>query len=208
MASSVQKIEVFKNLLKFCKLLLFVLKFASHIMKKYLFMEEINSFFFPYFYYEIIFCCTGLFECTFNFKFCQSIFIFLNINSNQTSSNKMLWEASTYFGRSCREVSWKLMSRSKLSDLPLYMHFWGFWSHLSDLLWKNYWNFKSRKDLSICNWFISICNWYVTLNLTDSNIINIIQYTYSISHKIKTLQMKHFKIVYRSCCSFFRIGLL
>ena len=173
------------------------------------FMEEINSFFPPYFHYEIIFSCTKLFECTFNFKFFQNIFIFLNINTNQTLKKiQVFWEAATFFGRSYREVSWKLMSISKLSDLQLYRHFWGFWSHLSDLLWKNYWNFKSRKDLSICNWFISICNWYITLNLTDSNIINIILYTYSISHKIKTLQMKHFKIVYRSCCSFFKIGLL
>ena len=109
--------------------------------------------FFPYFHYKIILCCTGLFECTFNFKFCQNIFIFLNINTNQTSSKRILWEAATYFGRSYREVSWKLISRSKLSDLHLYRRFWGFWSHLSDLLWKNYWNFKSRKDLLMCNWF-------------------------------------------------------
>ena len=177
--------------------------------EKMFFYGGSKQLFFPYFHYEIIFCYTKLFECTFNFKFCQNIFIFLNINTNQTLRKiRILWEAATYFGRSYREVSWKLMCRSKLSDLQLYRHFWEFWSHLSDLLWKNYWNFKSRKDLSICNSFISICNWYVTLNLTDSNIINIIHYTYSISHKIKTLQMKHFKIVYRSCCSFFKIGLL
>ena len=110
--------------------------------------------FFPYFHYEIIFCCTELFECTFNFKFCQNIFIFLNINTNQTLSKIwILWEAATYFGKSYWEVSWKLMSTSKLSDLQLYRRFWGFWSHLFDLHWKFFWNFKSRKDLSIYNWF-------------------------------------------------------
>ena len=59
--------------------------------------------FFPYFHYKIILCSTGLFECTFNFKLCQNIFIFLNINTNQTSSKRILWEAATYFGRSYRK---------------------------------------------------------------------------------------------------------
>ena len=111
-ASSFHKLEVFKN-----------------------FMEEINSLFFPYFHYEDIYCCTELFECTFIFKFCQNIFIFLNINTNLTSSKIwVLWEAATYFGRSFWKVSWKPMSRSKLSDLELYRRFWGFWSHFFDLL--------------------------------------------------------------------------
>ena len=46
--------------------------------------------FFPYFHHDIIFFCAKLFECTFNFKFCWNIFIFLNINTNQTSKDQDL----------------------------------------------------------------------------------------------------------------------
>ena len=51
-------------------------------------MEERNSTFFPYFHYEIIFCCAELFGCAFNFKFCLNIFIFLKTNTNQTSKEQ------------------------------------------------------------------------------------------------------------------------
>ena len=46
--------------------------------------------FFPLFHYEIIFYCAELFECVFNFKICWSIFIFLNINTNQASKEQDL----------------------------------------------------------------------------------------------------------------------
>ena len=78
--------------------------------------------FFPYFHYEIIFCCAELFECILNFKFCWNIFIFLNINTNQTSK-----EQDLNFIRSSHlfwEQPWRDLLeayvRSKLSGLQLY----------------------------------------------------------------------------------------
>ena len=66
--------------------------FARCIIKKTLFfiVEERNSFFFCYFHYEFIFYSTKLFECPFSFKFCWNIFIFFNINTNQTSEEQNL----------------------------------------------------------------------------------------------------------------------
>ena len=60
---------------------------------------------FSYFHNEIIFCCAELFECAFNFKFSWNIFIFLNINTNQTSKEQDLnfIESATYFGSRHRE---------------------------------------------------------------------------------------------------------
>ena len=52
-------------------------------------MEEKNGVF-CYFHYEIIFYCVELFECTCNFKLCQNISIFLDINTNQTSKEQDL----------------------------------------------------------------------------------------------------------------------
>ena len=46
--------------------------------------------FFPYFYHETIFYIADLFDCTANFKFYLNIFIFLNINTNQTSKEQYL----------------------------------------------------------------------------------------------------------------------
>ena len=50
-----------------------VLRVASFFI-----MGKRNGVFFPYFRYEIIFYWVELFECPFNFKFCQNVFIFLN----------------------------------------------------------------------------------------------------------------------------------
>ena len=46
--------------------------------------------FFPYFYCEIIFYRTELWDCTLNIKFCWDVFIFLNININQTTKEQDL----------------------------------------------------------------------------------------------------------------------
>ena len=86
--SMAQKIEVLKKGLKFCKL---------HHEKKKKFHGTKKRLFFRYFHYEIIFCCAELFECAFNFKFCQNIFIILNINTNQTSKEQEAEEAASYF---------------------------------------------------------------------------------------------------------------
>ena len=108
--------------------------------EKMFFYGGSKQLFFPYFHYEIIFCYTKLFECTFNFKFCQNIFIFLNINTNQTLRKiRILWEAATYFGRSYREVSWKLMCRSKFfrpANLQTFLRILvtSFWPALKKLL--------------------------------------------------------------------------
>ena len=83
--SRVPKIKVFKKGWNFASSC-FVSCFWKNI---FFFMEQRNGVF-PYIHYEIIFCCAELFECTFNFNFCQSIFIFLNINKNQTSKEQDL----------------------------------------------------------------------------------------------------------------------
>ena len=63
----------------------------SCIIKKiYFFHGTKKRRFFPYFHHDIIFFCAKLFESTFNFKFCWNIFIFLNINTNQTSKDQDL----------------------------------------------------------------------------------------------------------------------
>ena len=65
--------------------------FASCIMKKHFFLLWTKeTVFFTYFYHGIIFNSTELFECAVNFKFYLSIFIFLNINTNQTSKEQYL----------------------------------------------------------------------------------------------------------------------
>ena len=60
--------------------------FASCMIRKY----YNQRFFFPYFYHGIIFYSAELFYCTVNFKFYSNIFIFLNINTNQTSKEQYL----------------------------------------------------------------------------------------------------------------------
>ena len=60
--------------------------------------------FFPYFYHEIIFYSTELFDCAVNVKFYLNVFIILNVNTNQTSREQYLnEETATYFGISCRK---------------------------------------------------------------------------------------------------------
>ena len=94
-ASRVQKIEVFQIGWKSGSCCCF----ANCILKNhYFFHGGKNGVFFPYFYYEIIFCSAEIFECAFSFTFCKKIFIFLN----------------------CRQVFWKHMSESKLTGQQLY----------------------------------------------------------------------------------------
>ena len=92
-ASRVQKIEVFKKGWNFasCSCLLASLQVASW---KIIFSWRKETSFFPLFLLWIIFCCTEVLECAF-------IFIFLNINTNQTSkehdlnfmrSSYLFWE--------------------------------------------------------------------------------------------------------------------
>ena len=107
----VQKIEVFQKGWNFASCSCF-----ASSWKNIFFIEGGKRAFSPYFHNEIIFCCTELFECAFNFKFLQNIFTFLNIDINQTSkeqdlnlirSSHLFWEH--------RKVFWNHMSGSKLS---------------------------------------------------------------------------------------------
>ena len=49
---------------------------------------EVRNGVFYYFHYQIVIYCVELFECTFNFKFCENIFIFLIINTIQISKEQ------------------------------------------------------------------------------------------------------------------------
>ena len=65
--------------------------FASCVMRKHYFLLCMKkTAFFPYFYHGVIFYSTELFDCAVNFKFYLNIFIFLNINTNQTSKEQYL----------------------------------------------------------------------------------------------------------------------
>ena len=103
-ASRVQKIEVFIKGWNFasCSCLFASLQVALW-KKNFSWRKETTLF--SYFHNEIIFCCTELFECAFNFKFSWNIFIFLIINTNQTSKEQDLnfIESATYFGSRHRE---------------------------------------------------------------------------------------------------------
>ena len=79
-------------------------------MKKHYFilLTKETAFFFLIFTNEIIFYSAKLFVCAVNFKFYLIIFIFLNINTNQTSKDQYLnQEAVTYFGMSRTKRFWK-----------------------------------------------------------------------------------------------------
>ena len=55
--------------------------------------------FIPYFYYEITFYSTELFDFAVNFKFYVNIFIYLNINTNQTGKGAIFELRSSHFFR-------------------------------------------------------------------------------------------------------------
>ena len=61
-------------------------------MKKHYFLlwTKETATVFIYFYLEIIFCSGELFDYVVNFKFYLNIFIFLNLNTNQTSKEQYL----------------------------------------------------------------------------------------------------------------------
>ena len=95
-------------------------------MKKHYFilLTKETAFFFLIFTNEIIFYSAKLFVCAVNFKFYLIIFIFLNINTNQTSKDQYLnQEAVTYFGMSRTKRFWKYSVRPAISQLfyPLRM---------------------------------------------------------------------------------------
>ena len=103
-AFRVEKTEVFKKgwNIAGCS------RFASCIMKKHFLSWRRETTFFSYFHYEIIFCCAEVFECAFNFRFCENSFIFLNMNINQISKDQDLnFTRSSYFVSSRKEVHWK-----------------------------------------------------------------------------------------------------
>ena len=67
--------------------------------KHYFLLWTKETAFFPYFYHGIIFYSAELFDCAVNFKFYLNIFIFLNINTSQTSkaiielrSSHLFWD--------------------------------------------------------------------------------------------------------------------
>ena len=65
------------------------LSYELHNEKKlFSIMDERNSVFFLDFYRGTIFYIAELFDCEVNFKFYLKIFIFLNINTNQTSKEQ------------------------------------------------------------------------------------------------------------------------
>ena len=124
-ASRVEKTVIFRKTWNFASCSCF----ARCFMKKHYFLLwRKETAFFSYLHYEIIFCCAELFKCVFNFKFCQKIFTFLNINRNQTSKE---WDLN--FIRSSHFFWEQRCSGSNLSGLQLYGRFWGFWSYFSDL---------------------------------------------------------------------------
>ena len=88
MAPGVEKTEVFKKGWNFANRTYF----RSCKMRKHYFLYYFLHFlyFFPYFYHGIIFFSAELFACTANFKFYLNIFIFFNINTNQTSKEQCL----------------------------------------------------------------------------------------------------------------------
>ena len=86
-APRVEKTEVFRKGWNFANRTYF----ASCIMRKHYFLLWTKeTAFFPYFYHGIIFYSAELFDCAVNFKFYLNIFIFLNINTNQTSNEQYL----------------------------------------------------------------------------------------------------------------------
>ena len=86
-APRVEKTEVFSKGWNFAS----PTYFASCIMRKHYFLLWTKeTAFFPYFYHGIIFYSAELFDCAVNFKFYLNIFIFLNINTNQTSKEQYL----------------------------------------------------------------------------------------------------------------------
>ena len=97
-------------------------------------MEERNNIFFPYFYDEI-----WLFDCTVNFKFYLSNFIFLNINTNQNGRSN-IWIKKQLL------ILGSVVQRGFGSKVPglqfhrcfiLYRCFWWFLSHFSSI-WVNF----------------------------------------------------------------------
>ena len=91
-APTVEKTEVFRKDWNFADRTYF----AICVMRKHYFLLWMKkTAFFPYFYHGIIFYSAELFDCAVNFKFYLNIFIFLNINTNQTSKEL---RSSHYFG--------------------------------------------------------------------------------------------------------------
>ena len=90
--------------------------------EKHFFMEEINSFFLLIFTMKLSSAALSYLNAHLTLNFAQT-FLYLTLIKYQRSRIWILWEAATYFGSSSREVSWKLISGSKLSDLQL--HFTG-----------------------------------------------------------------------------------
>ena len=83
-----EKTEVFKKGWKFAH----CTYFSNCIMKKHYFLlwTKETATVFPYFYLEIIFYSGEPFDYVVNFKFYLNIFIFLNLNTNQTSKEQYL----------------------------------------------------------------------------------------------------------------------
>ena len=86
-APRVEKTEVFRKVWNFANWTYF----ASYIMRKHYFLLWTKeTAFFSYFYFGIIFYSAELFDYPVNFKFYLNIFILLNINTNQTSTEQYL----------------------------------------------------------------------------------------------------------------------
>ena len=131
-ASRVQKIEVFKKGWNFASCSFFAsLQVPSW---KNFFMKERNSFFFLIFTMKVSSAALSYLNAHSTLNFARTfLYSSTTLIKHQRSKIWILPEGATFFGSSYREVCWKLMSGNKLSDLQLYRHFWGFWSHLSDL---------------------------------------------------------------------------
>ena len=86
--------------------------------KHYFLLWTKETAFFPYFHHGIIFYSAELFDCAVNFKFYMNIFVFLNINTNQTSKQQYLnLEAVIYFGISRTKRFWKKSVRPTVSQV-------------------------------------------------------------------------------------------
>ena len=92
--------------------------FPSSIMRKHFLLWTKETAFFPYFHHGIIFYSAELFDCAVNFKFYMNTFVFLNINTNQTSKQQYLnLEAVIYFGIGRTKRFWKKSVRPTISQV-------------------------------------------------------------------------------------------
>ena len=93
-----------------------------HEKENFFFMEERNCVFFLIFTMKLSSAALSYLKVHPTLNFARTFLYFqtLTLIKHQRSKVWILSEAAIYFGSSRIEVSWKLISGNKLSDLPLY----------------------------------------------------------------------------------------